>query len=73
MEEVNLFLVCAIAFAAVMLLLGFLAGVMSVMTRLLPVAHVDGDSPDAAVLAAIQSVVASRFGGARVVRIEEKP
>lgn len=73
MDEINLFLVCAIAFAAVMVVLGFLAVVMSVLTRLLPGARADGDSPDAAVVAAIQSVVAARLGGARVVRIEEKP
>ena len=72
MEPTNLLLVCMIAFTLVMSVLGFLAVVMTWITRLFPVREVPAQSPgvDTAVVAAIQSVVATQFG-AVVTRIEE--
>ena len=67
--EPNLLIVCIIAFIAVMLLLSFLAVVMSLITRVFPV-QVQDEGIEPGVVAAIQSVVAQI--GAVVTHIEEK-
>jgi hypothetical protein len=67
----NLVLVCLVAFATVMILLTFLAVVISGITRAFPVGS-KTDSIDLTVVASINSVVATRFSGARVTRIEEQ-
>lgn len=68
----NLFVVCAVAFVAVMLLLGSLAAVIAGLTALFPSPHVpSGPAVDAHVLAAIHSAVGVHFEGARVIHVEE--
>lgn len=67
----NLVLVCLVAFAAVMILLAFLAAVISGITHVFPV-NSRTDAIDPAIIASINSVVATRFSGARVTHIEEK-
>jgi len=67
--EPNLLIVCIIAFIAVMLLLSFLAVVMSLITRVFPV-QVQDEGIEPGVVAAIQSVVAQI--GAVVTHMEEK-
>jgi len=67
----NLVLVCLVAFATVMILLTFLAAVISGITRVFPVGS-KTDAIDPAIVASINSVVAARFSGARVTHIEEQ-
>ena len=62
--------VCLVAFTMVMSVLAFLALAMSWITRLLP-APVSEEGGDPAMVAAMASVVASQFGGARVIDIKE--
>jgi len=66
---VNLIAACGIAFLAVFLLLGVLATLMRGITALFPAAR---SGLDAAVAAAITSVVSAFVQGARVTRIEEE-
>ena len=68
--EPNLLVVCVIAFIAVLILLSFLAGVMSIITRIFPVPVLD-DGVEPGVVAAIQSIVATKMG-AVVTRMEKK-
>lgn len=70
MADLSLLLVCGVALAAVFVLLTALAAVMQLMTALLPVRT--ATAADAAVVAAISTVVAHRYPGARVTRIEEE-
>lgn len=67
MEEPNLVLICAIAFVAVMALLGFEAVVIGLITRFFPKQKSDGEL----VAEVIQTAVAGQFPGANVVTIEE--
>lgn len=69
MEEVNLFLVMASAFVAVIVLLS----VLSVLIRLLAVVFAEPQPAqrDVAVEAAIEKAVEASFPGARVTKIEE--
>ena len=68
--EPNLLVVCIIAFISVMMLLSFMAGVMSIIMRVFPVQAPD-DEVEPGVVAAIQSIVAMEVG-AVVTRIEKQ-
>jgi len=65
----NLFVVCATAFAAVIVLLAALAGVIHLVTGLFPPSRRGVDAP---LVAAIEGAVTAVFPGARVTRIEEE-
>ncbi len=67
MNEPNLLLICAIAFAAVMALLGFEALVIRLIARLFPARRADHE----VMAEVIQRAVAERFPGAKVVAVEE--
>ena len=71
MNDVNLVLVCLVAFATVMLLLGFLAAVIAGITRVFPMRS-KTSSIDPVIVASVNSVVATHFRGARVTHIEEQ-
>lgn len=68
MADPNLFVVCGIAFLAVMSLLSFLAVVMRVITAIFPVSR---STSDPALVSAIHSTVAAVYPNARVVTIKE--
>jgi hypothetical protein len=68
MTEPNLLMISISAFAAVILLLSFLAAVIRLLTTIFP----EGDGPDAVVLAAISAAAARAYPGTRVSRIEEE-
>jgi len=68
MPEPNLLLICAVAFLAVITLLGALAGIMYVLTYLFPG---ESDGSDPAVVVAIAAAVAAAYPGMRAARIEE--
>ncbi len=68
MSEPNLILVCAVAFATVLILLSVLAGVIRLVTLVFPE---KAEESDEAVLAAINTAVSTSIPGARVTRIEE--
>lgn len=70
MDPMQLVVACAMAFAAVFLLLSVLALMIQAITTLFPAQHA---AVEPAVVAAISTTVASRFPGARVTRIEEEP
>jgi len=65
----SLLSVSSIAFAAVFVLLAFLAVVMQLITMVFPERAA---TVDAVLVSAITSVVASVYPGARVTRIEEE-
>jgi putative flippase GtrA len=68
LDIASLLSACTIAMVAVFVLLGFLAVLIELITRLFP----DRQLPvDPAVAAAISSAVATIFPGAHVTRIEE--
>jgi hypothetical protein len=69
MTSPDLLLVCASAFAAVFVLLGVLALLMVVILALFPEKK---DAADAAIMAAITSVMQSVYPGTRVTRVEEQ-
>ena len=69
MNEPNLFLVCGVAFGAVIVLLSLLAGCFVLITALFPAAR---GKNDATLIAAISQAVSTAFPGARVVHIEEE-
>ena len=69
MADASILGMCATAFAAVFLLLGFLAGVIRLITTALPGRSEQGDP---AVAGAIASAVTALYPGARVTRIEEE-
>lgn len=66
----NLGLVCLVAFITVMFLLSVLALMIRLLTRLFPVPGETATATDAATIAAIETVVARRFPGCVVTRIE---
>ena len=68
MGDPNLFVVCGIAFMAVMGLLTSLAVVMRIITAVFPVVRATSDP---AVIAAIHVAVATVVPDARVVKLEE--
>jgi hypothetical protein len=67
-NEPNLLIICGAAFIAVLTLLAFLAGVISILMRLFPEKV---DEFDAGALAAIHSAVAAAYPATRVTGIEE--
>ncbi|RJQ59532.1 MAG: hypothetical protein C4530_09130 [Desulfobacteraceae bacterium] len=71
----NLLMICIASFAAVFVVLIFLALIMGLITRVFPekrkaAAEAPAASDDAAVYAAIASTYMARFPGTRVSRIE---
>ena len=70
MEGLSLSAACYTAFAAVMVVLAFLAVVIHLVSLVFPARPADAD---AAVVAAITTAVAARHPGAQVTRIEEAP
>lgn len=68
MPEPNLILVCAVAFATVLILLSILAGLIHLVTLLFPEKTEESDD---AVIAAINSAVSTAIPGAKVTNIEE--
>ncbi len=68
MDDINLLMICVIAFIAVLSLLSILAGAMQALTALFPAAATKSDD---ALAAAIQMAVAEATGGGRVTRMEE--
>jgi hypothetical protein len=69
MDVTGLLAACLTAMAAVFLLLGFLAVVMDVTTRLFPVRE---QTIDPYLVAAVANAVTTVVPGARVTRIEEE-
>ena len=69
MPEIQILTACSLAFAAVFVLLSFLAMVMQVLVTLFPERKTEVDP---GVVAAISTSVAAVMPGARVIRIEEK-
>jgi hypothetical protein len=69
MTEPNLLVISASAFAAVLVLLSLLAGIIRLLTAIFPADDQDGD---AATLAAIATAVARAYPGRRVTKIEER-
>lgn len=68
MTEPNLMIVCAAAFAAVLLVLGLLAGLIRLLALAFPPVEAEGD---AAVFAAINTAAARAYPGMRVTNIQE--
>jgi hypothetical protein len=68
-EATSLLAVCTTAFAVVLLVLGLLAGVIRLISLVLPAR---APCTDAAVVAAISAAVAVQQPGAKVVRIVEE-
>ncbi len=67
MNEPNLLSICAIAFVAVMLLLGLQALIIRLMTQWFP----ERKSDQELITQAIQQAVTDRFPGAKVVAVDE--
>jgi hypothetical protein len=67
MNEPNLFSICALAFSAVMLLLGLEAIVIRLISQFFP----ERKPENKLITEAIQSAIESRFPGARVVTVKE--
>ena len=68
MEDPNLVVICAWAFAAVLILLSVLATLIHIITLVFPEKT---DETDKAVLAAIHTAVSTTIPGAEVTNIEE--
>ncbi|MFT4590283.1 MAG: hypothetical protein ACI9VS_004338 [Candidatus Binatia bacterium] len=68
MEDPNLVVICAWAFAAVLILLSVLATLIHIITLVFPEKT---DETDQAVLAAIHTAVSTTIPGAKVTNIEE--
>lgn len=68
MEDPNLIVICAVAFAAVLILLSALAALIHLITFAFPEKT---DETDQAVLAAIHTAVSTAIPGAKVTHIEE--
>lgn len=68
MEDPNLIVICAVAFAAVLILLSVLAALIHVLTLAFPEKT---DETDQALLAAIHTAVSNSIPGAKVTHIEE--
>jgi hypothetical protein len=68
MEDPNLVVICAWAFAAVLILLSVLATLIHIITLVFPEKT---DEADQAVLAAIHTAVSTTIPGAKVTNIEE--
>jgi hypothetical protein len=69
-SDPGLLLICAVAFVAVSLLLGVLAGAIRLLTVLFP-ERGEADGGDAVLVAAIHSAAALAYPGHRVTSIEE--
>jgi hypothetical protein len=67
-NEPNLLVICGAAFVAVMVLLAFLAGVITILMRVFPE---KSDDFDAGVMAAIHSAVAAAYPATKITGIEE--
>ena len=66
--ETNLFVICFTNLLVVVVLLGIMAGIIHLLTRLFP----DRNAPqDPGIASAIQKAVANTWPGTKVVRIEE--
>ena len=76
MSDFGLLSICATAFTAVFLLLGFLAVVMHFIIEIFPENETAQTAPagniDHAVVAAITAAAGSAYPGAKVLKIEEK-
>ena len=76
MSDFGLLSICATAFTAVFLLLGFLAVVMHYIMEIFPENEIAQEMPagkiDHAVMAAISAVAGSAYPGKKVLKIEEK-
>ena len=76
MSDFGLMAICATAFSAVFLLLGFLAVVMHYIMEIFPENEIAMTLPagniDQAVLAAISAAAGSAYPGLKVLKIEEK-
>lgn len=70
MQGPSLSAACYAAFAAVFVVLAFLALVIHLIALAFPAPAPGGD---AALFAAVSACVASQYAGARVTRIEESP
>ena len=64
----SLVMICASAFAAVFLLLGFLSLVMRIIITVFPQKSSQGD---AAMLAAVAATVGAIYPGTKITRVEE--
>lgn len=69
--ETDLVVVCGFAFAAVFMLLSFLALVMRGLVAMFPGGGGSGGTTDPAVLAAVTSAVSMTHPGTKVTKIEE--
>ena len=65
----NLVLICAVAFAAVLIILSLLAGIISGICRIFPVNV--ADLPDPGAEEAVRQAVAKAFPDCRVAEIRE--
>ena len=69
----DLLATCAVAFLAVFVLLAFLAFVQRMLVVMFPVPPaMVTEEPDAAVLAAVATVVSAAYPGTRITNIEEE-
>jgi hypothetical protein len=71
MEDYQLLFVCLSSFAAVFVLLTFLAVTMRVLIAVFPEVSEKLATSDAALLAAVTTAAASLYPGMRVTRVEE--
>jgi len=69
--EGNLFSMCVSSFTAVFVVLAFLAVAMRILIVVFPEKKVAIATDDAPIFAAISSIYAQRYPGARVTKIEE--
>jgi hypothetical protein len=67
--EVDLLVICALAFVGVFVLLAFLALVMRVLVSIFPELVEDSD---AAVVAAMAAVVSTIYPGTKVTKVQEE-
>ncbi|MDP7050399.1 MAG: hypothetical protein QF600_00590 [Verrucomicrobiota bacterium] len=68
-SQMNLVLICAVAFAAVVAILSILAGIISAICRVFPVNA--ADLPDPGAEEAVRQAVAKAFPDCRVAEIRE--
>jgi hypothetical protein len=69
MNTPDLLIICASAFAAVFVLLGFLALIMRVITAVFPAKDIGSD---AVVMAALAGVMQTVYPGTKITRVEEQ-
>lgn len=73
MDSNTLLAICLVALITVFILLGLLALVISLITRIFPApGSVSGGTDDAAMMAAIATAIAARHPSARISKIEEQ-